>query len=124
MSGLADTVRAERVEPFDRSHFADVRKPFHEASTPPSWFYTDRQIFEREIDRIFLDSWTFVGHESQFPLPGDYRTFVFFGHGVIVARDRSGSMRASAGRQAWSRRPASTRPTTASCRCAWRLGAG
>jgi len=86
----------EAFDPLDPVHFADVRKPFTRASTPPPWFYTDGRVFDREIDRIFLDSWIFVGHESQIPHPGDYRTFVFHGHGVIVARDRAGAPRAFA----------------------------
>lgn len=32
--------------------------------------YTDPQIFEEEIDRIFHHGWVFVGHEGEVPEPG------------------------------------------------------
>src|SRR6476646_2995875 len=34
--------------------------------------YTDQQIFDREMERIWERIWVYCGHESQVPMPGDY----------------------------------------------------
>ena len=34
--------------------------------------YTDPEIFEREMERIFEQVWVYCGHESQVPNAGDY----------------------------------------------------
>jgi phenylpropionate dioxygenase-like ring-hydroxylating dioxygenase large terminal subunit len=34
--------------------------------------YTDQQIFDREMERIFERVWVYCGHESQIPNAGDY----------------------------------------------------
>ena len=36
--------------------------------------YTDPQIFDLEMARIFAGSWAYVGHESEVAHPGDYTT--------------------------------------------------
>ena len=32
--------------------------------------YTDQDVFDAEMERIFEQSWTYVCHESQIPNPG------------------------------------------------------
>lgn len=34
--------------------------------------FTDPQIFERELDKIFHATWVYVAHESEMPNPGDF----------------------------------------------------
>ena len=35
--------------------------------------YTDGDLFDLEMERIFRRAWIFVGHDSQVPNPGDFR---------------------------------------------------
>jgi phenylpropionate dioxygenase-like ring-hydroxylating dioxygenase large terminal subunit len=55
--------------------------------------YTDPTIFEVEIDRIFHNGWVFVGHESEVPEPGDFRTKTLGRQPVIMVRGSDGIVR-------------------------------
>lgn len=55
--------------------------------------YTDADIFELEMARIFGRAWVFVGHESQVPNPGDYRTTDIGRQPVILIRHTDGKVR-------------------------------
>ena len=34
--------------------------------------YTDPELFEDELEKIWYRTWVFVGHESEVPEPNDY----------------------------------------------------
>lgn len=54
--------------------------------------YTDRAVFQREMDRIFRATWVYVGHESQVREPGDYVTTRLGPDPVILSRDEDGEL--------------------------------
>src|SRR4249920_1347975 len=54
--------------------------------------YTDPDVFELEMERIFGQAWLFVGHTSQVPQPGDYITTELGRQPVIMTRHRDGSV--------------------------------
>jgi len=54
--------------------------------------YTERGIFEAEMRRIFERTWVYVGHESEIPQPGNFKTAALGRLPVIVARDESGKI--------------------------------
>ena len=56
--------------------------------------YRDRDIYEREIDRIFLKSWLYAGHRSEIPGPGDWFLFEFGEESVIIVHGGDGNIRA------------------------------
>jgi len=55
--------------------------------------YTDSDLFELEMERIFGRAWLFVGHASQVPKPGDYITTELGRQPVIMVRHHDGSVR-------------------------------
>ncbi|MBN33321.1 MAG: (2Fe-2S)-binding protein [Rhodospirillaceae bacterium] len=57
-------------------------------------FYTDRGIFEIELDRIVEPQWLFVEHVSALPKPGDYVLYEIAGESIIVIRGRDSEIRA------------------------------
>ena len=54
--------------------------------------YTDPDIFELEIRKIFSRVWVYVGHESQVARAGDYITGYLAGQPIVVARDSAGKV--------------------------------
>ncbi|MCH8531799.1 MAG: aromatic ring-hydroxylating dioxygenase subunit alpha [Saccharospirillum sp.] len=50
--------------------------------------YSDPEIFEQELDRIFNNTWVWVGHESEVPEVGSYKTATIGRQSVILSRDR------------------------------------
>jgi phenylpropionate dioxygenase-like ring-hydroxylating dioxygenase large terminal subunit len=53
--------------------------------------YTDAAIFEREMEAIFETTWVYIGHESEVPRSGDYKTTAIGRRSVLLTRvnDRS-----------------------------------
>jgi anthranilate 1,2-dioxygenase large subunit len=53
----------------------------------PREIFTDPDLFRAEMDAVFTGPvWTLVGHESEIPAPGDYKTFSIGTIPVIVIR--------------------------------------
>ena len=57
---------------FDPALYARVRKPAEQAVPLPNWCYTSPEFYRREVERIFMKVWNYVGHASQIPEPGDF----------------------------------------------------
>lgn len=58
-----------------------------------SRIYTDERIFQLEIDRIYSRAWVYVGHHSEVPRPGDFKTRVIGRTPVIMVRGKDGVVR-------------------------------
>lgn len=48
--------------------------------------YLDESLFQEEMAKIFERNWVYVGHESEIPRPGDYKTIVLGRVPAIIAR--------------------------------------
>ena len=49
-------------------------------------FYTDADIYQRDISEIYLKCWLYAGHVSEITAVGDYFLFEFAGESVIIVR--------------------------------------
>jgi Rieske 2Fe-2S family protein len=49
-------------------------------------FYRDPDIYRRDIEQIFLNSWIYAGHQSEIPKVGDWFLFEFDEESVIIVR--------------------------------------
>lgn len=54
--------------------------------------YTDPQVLASEHKNIFMDTWVYVGHDSEIRKPGDYRTSHIGTQSVIVTRGNDGQI--------------------------------
>jgi len=49
--------------------------------------YTDPEVFDLEMQRIWVKSWIYIGHESQVAAKGDYMTLSYGKFPVVMVRD-------------------------------------
>jgi glycine betaine catabolism A len=73
---------------------AEAQSSGRELTSLPRRYYTSPEVFEEETGKLFLNSWIYVGHESQLPEPGNFFTAKLLGENVIVARDHAGIIHA------------------------------
>jgi Rieske 2Fe-2S family protein len=69
----------------------DGQRPGHSLQ---QGFYLDPEVFDREIDRIFLKVWHYACHVSQVPEAGDYLLFEMAGESIIIVRTKDGGISA------------------------------
>jgi Rieske 2Fe-2S family protein len=62
--------------------------------TLPARYYTDPEIFRRELQTFFCGMWVCAGREEQVANPGDYFLSEVAGESIIVTRDSGGALRA------------------------------
>jgi phenylpropionate dioxygenase-like ring-hydroxylating dioxygenase large terminal subunit len=86
-SGLMENVLAPAL-------YASVRRPVMEAETLPPAAYTSDAFYAREVERVFMREWNFMGRADQIPNPGDYFTADYVGVPLLIARDGEGALRA------------------------------
>jgi len=55
--------------------------------------YTDAEVFQLEMERLWSRTWIYVGHTSQIPNPGDFLTLDVATQPVIVVRHTDNSVR-------------------------------
>lgn len=55
--------------------------------------YRSQEIFDLEMERLWRNTWIYVGHESQVPQAGDYYSTDLARQPVIMVRDTNGEVR-------------------------------
>jgi choline monooxygenase len=83
-------------ELLDSQRFTTTRDAALRAETLPPEAYTSEAFYRREVERIFLREWNFMGRADVIPNPGDYFAVELVGVPIIVVRDQQGVVRAFA----------------------------
>ena len=74
--------------------FGNTREELYRARHLPGYMYTSRDIFDEEIEKIFMKDWLCVGRVEQFPKAGDYRAMRIAGEPIIICKDNEGKLNA------------------------------
>lgn len=56
-------------------------------------YYTDPEIYRKELEGLLARTWQFAGHESEVKATGDYFTFSIAGESLFCIRGRDGALR-------------------------------
>ena len=65
-----------------------------QAKTLPARYYTDTEVFRREMETFFCRMWVCAGRSEQIANPGDFFLREVAGESIIVTRDAGGGIRA------------------------------
>lgn len=68
--------------------------PLLQASTHPPEFYTSKEFYELEVQRIFLKEWLCVGRWDEIEKPGDFFTINILAEPLIIARNEANQVQA------------------------------
>jgi salicylate 5-hydroxylase large subunit len=71
----------------------DKAWPREDSSRVPLWVYTDRENYDRELERIFYGPfWHYVGFDTEVPNVGDFKRAMIGERTVIMTRAEDGSI--------------------------------
>ena len=59
-------------------------------------FYTDKDVYELELERIISRNWILAGHVSELAEPGDFKVLNVAGESAIIVRGEEGDIKAFA----------------------------
>jgi Rieske 2Fe-2S family protein len=57
-------------------------------------FYTDAEILNVDLERVFRPAWLYAGHSSRIPRSGDYFLYEVAGESIIIVRAQDGAVHA------------------------------
>lgn len=81
---------------FDRTLYANVRKPLDQAhGLPPACYFND-DFYQRELETIFHSGWVMVGRAERLPETGSFFTAEFGATRLILTRAEDGRLHALA----------------------------
>ena len=69
-------------------------KDFPKLPEVPGKRYTDQNLFDLEMEKIFFKSWLMVFREDEIPNPGDYKIWDKLGRDILVVRQKDNSIKA------------------------------
>jgi salicylate 5-hydroxylase large subunit len=71
----------------------DRHWPAEGVTRVPFWAYSDPQVYEQEMSRIFCgESWAYVGLEVEIPHAGDFKQVTIGDRPVVMVRDEAGDV--------------------------------
>ena len=83
MAIYTDKSSAARTSQVNGSSLVDL-----ESGQVSREIFVSDEIYQQELEQVFMRSWLFVGHESQVAKPGDYFASGMGEESVLLCRDR------------------------------------
>ncbi len=84
---MADADSRFEQAPGDYRRFVDMAN-----GTVDREIFSDKDIYQKELEQIFARAWNFMCHESQIAKPGDFFCNFIGEESVIATRDRKGGL--------------------------------
>lgn len=75
-AGLITTVKEEDMNEKDIARLVENQSDHYSIAQA---FYRDPTIYERDVERVFMNSWLYAGHQSEIPKVGDWFLFELTG---------------------------------------------
>lgn len=94
MNHVAQSVTHTQHTATKRFDEGDFGEDYKTSWTLPSFWYTDRAVFEAEKETIFFRSWRFACHGNDLPNAGDYMTLNILEEPIFVIRGKDMLLRA------------------------------
>jgi Rieske 2Fe-2S family protein len=76
--------------------FSGTRRELYHARHLPGDMYYSQEIYDREVERIWMKEWLCVGRVEQFPNAGDYKAMRIAGEPVVICKNAGGEINAFA----------------------------
>lgn len=74
----------------------NVNSDISRSETLPAWFYRDQQVFEELKERVFYQSWQWVGDQADMKIEGQVSPFTlmdgFLTEPMVLTRDQQGQL--------------------------------
>lgn len=80
--------------PLNTQDLEQVVAPFGQNLTFPADAYVSADVFDWEMENLFRSTWVCVGRTEELVQPGQIRAVEVAGEGVLLARDRDGTLSA------------------------------
>ena len=81
---------------FSNEELAPTRAPLEDARHLPGHYYTSRDIYEMEVEKLFMRDWLMVARIEEFSAPGDYMTLEIVGEPIVLCMNQRGALGAFA----------------------------
>jgi len=94
MNHVTNPIPSNSTKGSSRFDEGDFGEDYKTSWTLPSFWYTDKAVFETEKDAIFYKSWRFVCHKNDLPKAGDYIAFNIMEEPIFVIRGKDMKLRA------------------------------
>jgi len=83
---------AQTLSPALQARLRDLIAQRQHGYSLPQAFYTDEDVFQADLARVFKRYWLFAGHVSQIPREGDYFTWQIGREPLVVVRGPGGKV--------------------------------
>jgi choline monooxygenase len=82
------------LDPQTRAAIEQTRAGLSQARHLPGFFYTSDEIYQREIDTIFMRDWLCVGRVEEYDKPGDFQAMRIADEPLLICRDNDMQLKA------------------------------
>ncbi|CAA0113287.1 Carnitine monooxygenase oxygenase subunit [BD1-7 clade bacterium] len=77
-----------------QQYLNQAKQPIESANSLPFAAYTNADVYEKEVEQIFHNSWVFICAQQELPNSGDYYCLKVAGESIMILHGQDGTYRA------------------------------